>query len=228
MKKIFILLIFLFPVSLFAQSQFLLDITHNRATFHIFRNDSVPTDTMKFYNESTEISPVEFSNYNNDEKIVTLTFQPFSYAETKYTKMSFDISEIFGEITVETFSHGLPVRTTISDDIFLENGSSKISFIRYPDNDTYIILNSGKIYVHFGKEELLMIAGETLVFHGDGSYQYIDHFDYPLGINRIISGIIADRQALSNTIRNKMSAAADTSTLSYRRLWVTRRFLEEY
>ena len=229
MRKILIVLLSVVSAATcYAQSQFLLDIVHNRSDFHVFRNDSKPADTMKFYNESSADSPVEFTNYSNEEKIVTLSFKPFSYAETKYTKTSFDISQIFGEITVETYSHGLPVRTSVSEDISLDNGSSKISFILYPDNDVYIILHSGKISVRFRKIDLLMIAGETIVFHRDGSYQYLDSFDYDLCLNRIITGIISDRTALSNDIRDRMSSFDDTSSAAYRRLWVTRRFLEEY
>ena len=232
MRKILIILLFICSAAeCFAQSQYFLEINHNRLDFHAFREDSVPANTWKFYNESNHSSPIVFFNLANEEKVLTLLMKPFSYAETPQRNNNnfFDITQVFGEITVQTDYSGLPVRTLIGDDIIIDNGISKISMIVYPNSDIYITAYSGKATVRFRKSVLLLIAGETAVLHiDDGSYDYIDNFDYDTTMNRIISKIVSDRTVLSNDIRDKMSSFDDTSSAAYRRLWVTRRFLEEY
>ncbi len=232
MRKILIILFFICSAAeCFAQSQYFLEINHNRLDFHAFREDSVPANTWKFYNESNHSSPVVFFNLANEEKVFTLLMKPFSYAETPQRNNNnfFDITQVFGEITVQTEYSGLPVRTLIGDDISIDNGISKISIIAYPKSDIYITAYSGKVTIRFRKNIFLLIAGETVALHSDtGFYDYIDYFDYDTTINRIISNIVSDRTALSNDIRDKMAAFDDTSSANYRQLWVTRRFLEEY
>jgi len=199
MKKAFLLLLFCVS-DIFASDNIFFEILYENRDFIQFTNNN---DNF-FYNLNKNGSIILINSKLNKEKITSIETNKNSYAQLNYKNDRLEILNIIGEFTIYSYNSHISTYTKFSD-ITINNYVSNYHITVLPDRLIYIFVDEGKIEINRSNDNVILIAGESLVIE-KGKFSLSDFPDYLTGKNIMYNKILIDYKnrvdALSKFYKN--------------------------
>ncbi|HOF00501.1 MAG TPA: hypothetical protein PK385_05675 [Spirochaetota bacterium] len=215
MKKAFIFLL-LCVSNIFASENVFYEILYENKDFVQFSKNN----DIFFYNLSKNGSTVLINSKLNKEKITSIETNKNSYMELNYKNDRLEISNIIGEFSIYSYNSHISTFTKFAG-IIIDNYVSNYHILVLPKRLVYIFVDEGKIKINRDRDNVILIAGESLVIE-NGKFSLSDYPDYLTGKNIMFNKILIDYK---NQVE-KLDKRYKTSNFDNPKLFSDRKYLE--